>query len=91
MGKPTPEELQTALTEAGHMREKGEDPHFLAKSILNMNFRIKFLEKVYHSAALYLHSGQGATEHTRLLQAIKEYESLDYRTEGKEDENFGLM
>ena len=91
MGKPTPEELQTALTEAGHMREKDEDPHFLAKSILNMNFRIKILEKVHHSTALYLHSEQGTTEHTRLLQAIKEYESLDYRTEGKEDENFGLM
>ena len=46
MGKPTPEELQKALTEAGRMREKGEDSHFLAKSILNMNFRIKILEKV---------------------------------------------
>ena len=91
MGKPTPDELQTALTEAARLREKGEDPLFLGKTLLNMNFRIKSLEKVYHSAALYLHSGQGATEHTRLLQAIKEYEALDYRTEGKEDDNFGLM
>ena len=91
MGKPTSEELQTALTEAARMREKKEDPHFLAKTVLNMDYRIKSLEKIYHSAALYLHSGQGATEHTRLLQAMNSYESLDNRTEGKEDESFGLM
>ena len=44
MGVPTKEELEQALSEAARMREHGEDPHHLAKVVLNHNYRIEQLE-----------------------------------------------
>ena len=38
MGKPTQEELNHALEKAADMREHGQDPDFIAKSLLNLNF-----------------------------------------------------
>ena len=35
MGRPSKEELASALAEAGRMREQGEDPHHVAKCLLN--------------------------------------------------------
>ena len=70
MGKPTAEELKAALAEAARMREHGEDPHWLGKSLLNLNYRIRYLEDVMHKANLYLHSGEGAVEHAELVTAI---------------------
>lgn len=70
MGRPTAEELDTALREAARMREAGEDPHLLAKSLLNLNYRVRYLEDVMHKADLYLHSRAGALEHADLVTAI---------------------
>jgi hypothetical protein len=36
MGKPTEEELNQALEEVSRMREHGDDPHFVAKYMLNI-------------------------------------------------------
>lgn len=74
MGKPTDEELETALTEAARLREHGLDEHFLAKSLLNMNYRMKFMDDVLAKANLYLHSGEGAHEHAQLVRAIEKAE-----------------
>ena len=52
MAKPTPEELKTALQHAVQMREQGEDIYFMAKSLLNLNYRIKYLEEVMDKAKL---------------------------------------
>ncbi len=41
MSKPTEDELQAALTEAARLREEGEDHYFLAKSLLNLNYRLQ--------------------------------------------------
>ena len=71
MGVPTEQELEQALSEAARMREQGEDPHHLAKVVLNHNHRIKQLEKVLHATEVYLHSGHGGTEHSQLLRAIE--------------------
>lgn len=71
MGVPTDEELKTALDEAARMREQGEDPFHIAKTLLNHNYRLDLLEKVLHSAELYLHSGHGNSEHARLMRAIE--------------------
>ena len=88
MGVPTAEELQTALQEAGRMREQGEDPHHIAKTLLNHNYRILKLEKVMHAAEMYFRSGNASREHTELVQAIEaakysssntaDHDSLDY-------------
>lgn len=89
MGKPTDEELQIALTEAARMREQGEDPHYIAKALLNLNYRIKYLEDVMRAAELYTHSGMGSTEHLKLVSAIKTYHALEQRSAGMDQHPAG--
>lgn len=77
MGKPTQEELKQALAKAGEMREHGEDPDFLAKSLLNMNYRFSVWQKVIEATKRYLHSGHGSTEHARLVSSMREAERIE--------------
>jgi len=74
MGKPTTEEFETALKHAAQLREQGEDEFYIGKSLLNLNYRIKYLEDVLNKANLYLHSGEGAVEHAELVKAIEQAE-----------------
>ena len=74
MGKPTIEELETALKYAARLREQGEDEFYIGKSLLNLNYRIKYLEVVLNKANLYLHSGEGSIEHAELVKAIEQAE-----------------
>lgn len=71
MGRPTDEELADALQEAGRMREQGEDPHFVAKSLLNHNYRLNYLLQLYHQLEHYFHAGQAESEHTRLIKMLE--------------------
>ncbi len=71
MGIPTSEELDMALTEATRLHELGVDDHFLGKVLLDLNFRMKFMEDLLAKASLYLHSGGGAHEHAELVRAIE--------------------
>ena len=89
MGKPTKEELAEALSEARRMRESGEDPHHVAKALLNMNFRTEFLEQVLETAEYYLR-GEDAHAHTRLKKAIDKCREVDRKTAGIDDETMGL-
>ena len=70
-GKPTAEQYKIALEHAETLREQGEDIYYLAKSLLNLDYRMKFYEDVLEKADLYLHSGEGAVEHAELSNAIK--------------------
>ena len=87
MGKPTINELQQALDESVRMREHDDDPHFMAKSLLNLHYRIGFLEKVMHAAELYLR-GEGGTEHAALLRAIQQAKAEDAHTAGRDSGQF---
>lgn len=73
MGTPTAEELKTALDEAGRMREQGEDPHFLAKCLLNHHFRLRHLEKVHEGIIGYMRSGMDDGAHQRLVKILEDY------------------
>ena len=86
MGRPTAEELETALTHAAQLREQGEDVYYIAKALLNLNYRMKFMENVLDKADLYLHSGEGAKEHADLVKAI-ELANKAAMAAGEEDEN----
>lgn len=77
MGKPTEEELNHALEKAADMREHGQDPDFIAKSLLNLNYRFGVWQKVIDATKRYLHSGQGSTEHARLVSAMREAERME--------------
>lgn len=74
MGLPTPQELQHALETAAKMREQGEDPDYLAKSLLNLNYRYGLMEQVLKHAKLYLFSGESPQEHALLVKAIEKLE-----------------
>ncbi len=86
MGKPTEEELKQALAEVSRMREQGDDPHFVAKSLLNLHYRFKLLEKVLQATERYLHSGQAVHEHTVLVKAINDYHSKEKRSAGEDED-----
>jgi len=77
MGKPTEEELGVALKEAQRMREQGEDPHHVAKALLNLNYRNGFLIGVLHAAENYLQSGMAEKEHTQLVIALDKAREAD--------------
>lgn len=77
MGKPSESELEQALLTATAMREQGQDPNFIAKALLSLNYRFEVWQKVVDATKLYLHSGQSATEHSRLIKALREAEKFD--------------
>jgi hypothetical protein len=77
MGKPTKEELADALKEAQRMREQGEDPHHIAKALLNINYQSSFLGEVLRAAENYLQSGMAEREHTLLVKAIEKARAVD--------------
>ena len=90
MSKPTPEELEHALEKAKTMREIGDDPDFVAKSLLNCHFQATYLEQVLHAAEHYINSGLGESEHTRLIQAINKAREIDDKSAKLNHEDLGL-
>lgn len=77
MSRPTEEELAIALAKAAEIRESGNDDSHLAKSLLNLAYRVDALEDVLSKAKHYLHSGQASREHTLLLKAIEKADKAD--------------
>ncbi len=90
MGKPTDQELETALSEAKRLRESGQDAHFLGKALLNCHYQNQFLLEVLHAADHYLRSGMAEDEHTRLLRAIDKAHQADNRSAHREQSTIGL-
>jgi hypothetical protein len=90
MAKPTQEELEQALTEAKLMRERGEDPCYVAKALLNCHYQSGFLREVLQAAQEYLRSGQTETCHTRLVRAIEKVRQVEDRDAHTESPSLGL-
>lgn len=90
MSKPTENELKTALNKAIEMKEKGQDDFFLAKTLINHHYRIRYLEEVLRIADRYMNHGMADHEHTMLLRAIEKAKEAEERTSGNEHEDFGL-
>lgn len=90
MGKPTSQELEEALQEAKRMREQGDDPHHVAKALLNMNYQRGFLDEVLHAAENYLQSGMAEREHTLLVKAIEKAREVDDQGAHRERPALGL-
>lgn len=77
MGKPTDEELKIALAEAARIREHDADDAYMAKALLNLNYRMRFMEDVLQKAKHYLRSGQAGREHYDLIKAIEEADKVN--------------
>lgn len=90
MGMPTEDELKEALTEAARMREHGEDPHHIAKAVLNLNYQNEQLKHVLHAVELYFNSGMAVAEHQKLRKAMENARVAISRTGAIEEEHFGL-
>jgi hypothetical protein len=88
--KPSDQELKAALAEAEQIRESGEDPHFLAKSLLYLHQRNQDLEKVLEHAERYIQFGLPVEEHTQLQLLLEEAKTRELRSMGKESEEMGL-
>jgi len=86
MGKPTKDELETALAAAKRLRETGNDKYFLGKALLNLHYRMNHLEKVMETADRYLHSGLSEQDHTRLTRAIQAAKRAEARSTGEEEQ-----
>lgn len=90
MTMPSKEEFETALAEAARMREEQDDPHFIAKTLLNLKYQKEQLEHVLNAAEMYFHSGMAVAEHQKLKKAIDNARSAIERTGAIEHEHFGL-
>ena len=90
MSKPTETELKTALMAASELKESGNDTCFVAKSLLNLNFRMRFYEELLQAADLYMNHGQAEHDRMKLLSAINKVQEINARTANMDIENFGL-
>ena len=90
MPKPTEEELETALKMAAQMRDKKIDPFFIAKSLLSLNYRMKYLEEIMRAADRYINHGMSEQEKTRLIRTIEKAKNAESVTSGRRRERFGL-
>lgn len=90
MSMPTEDELKHALAEAGRMREQGEDPHYIAKALLNCNYQVEQLRQVLRAAEHYFHSGMAVHEHQQLKKAVEKAREAIHRTAGGDSEHSWL-
>jgi len=91
MSKPTDSEFEAALNQASYMREHDKDPHFMAKSLLNMAYRLNYFEELLQAVEKYIYFGQEEGEHQKLLQLVDRIRKEELRIK-EEDEppTFGL-
>ncbi len=90
MAMPTEEELKIALAEAGRMREQGEDPYFIAKSLLNTNYQNEQLKEVLKMADKFMRTGMNVIDHQKLKKAIDKARNAIERTGAIEGDKFWL-
>ncbi len=90
MSKPSKAEIDAALKMAAQMRDKNIDPFFIAKTLLNHNYRIKHLEEVLRSADRYINRGMSEQERAYLIRSIEKAKNAESHTSGERRSNFGL-
>lgn len=90
MSKPTDSELKTAIRAAIEMKEHDNDPQFIAKSLLNLQFRMRFYEELLKLADLYMNHGQAEHDHMLLLRHIEKLKEIELRAAKLDIEDFGL-
>jgi len=90
MSKPTETELKTALIAAQTMKEHDKDPFFLAKSLLNHDYRLKYFEDLLKAADLYMNHGQSEYDRLQLLHQIEKVRHEELRISKQDEKDFGL-
>ena len=90
MSKPTVAELNTAMAAAAAMKEHDNDLAFIAKTLLNHNYRLKFYEDLLKYADLYINHGQAEHDHMELIRCIDKIKEIESFTAHEQADNFGL-
>ena len=90
MSKPTDIELKTALIASTTMKEHDKDPFFIAKTLLNHNYRLKLYEDLLKISDRYMNHGQAEHERMALLHCIEKIKETESRISNEETKNFGL-
>ncbi len=90
MSKPTDNELRTAISAAIKIKEQGTDSYFVAKSLLNLCYRMKYYEELLKVADRYMNHGQADHERMELLKSIEHIKELESRIANMDLEDFGL-
>ncbi len=88
--KPTDEQLEKALQRAEQMRERDDDPDFLAKSLLYLHQRDQMLEKVLEHLELFLRFGLPVDEHMKLVRLVEEAKAQQQMDKGEDVADLGL-
>ncbi|VAW72523.1 hypothetical protein MNBD_GAMMA10-2444 [hydrothermal vent metagenome] len=90
MSKPAEIELKTALIAAETMKEHDKDPFFIAKTLLNHHYRLKYYEDLQKAADRYINHGQADRERMALLSLIEKIKTMERRLENSDIKDFGL-
>jgi hypothetical protein len=90
MGMLSESELKEALAAAAHMRETGQDPHQVARALLNLNYQNRQFHHLLEALEHYMHSGMATLELQRLRLSIDKTKDSISRTGHIEEEKFGL-
>jgi CBS domain-containing protein len=88
--KPTTEEHATALSTARLLHVEARDPRFLGKTMLYLEQRNAFLDKVFELADRFLLSGQDVHVHALLLKAIHAAKRAEEHATGRAKVPFPL-
>jgi len=81
--KPTDQEYATALNTAELLHVEARDPRHLGKSMLYLDQRRRYLEKVLELADRFLLTGQDEQTHALLLKAIHAAKRVEEYATGK--------
>ena len=90
MSKPTEIELKTSLIAAATMKEHDKDPFFIAKTLLNHNYRLRYYEDLLKAADRYINHGQAEQARMELIKCIEKVRAAESHTANDREESFGL-
>lgn len=90
MSKPAEIELKTALVAAATMKEHNRDQFFVAKTLLNHHYRLKYYEELQKAADRYMNHGQADRERMNLLNNIEKIKTMERKLDNDDTEDFGL-
>ncbi len=89
MRRPSDQEREQALAEAGRRVEQGDSPDMLATRLTELAEHCDRLDRVRELAEKVARDGLSESEHTRLLKALDNARMAESREEG-DDEELGL-
>jgi len=90
MGMLSESEMKEALAAAARMRETGQDPHKVARALLNLHYQNIHYQHLLDALEHFMHSGMATLELQRLRIEIDKTRNAISRTGHIEVEQFGL-